>query len=225
MIHKLRPTHPVDKLCQLVEVAKSGYQTWSRGKVIPARRLEDARLVAAIKAAHQRGRGIYGPKKMQTELAALGITAGLNRIKRLRKLHSIRCTHKKKFHVTTDSTHHLPVAENLLARQFAPAAPNRVWAADITYIWTNEGWLFLAASDLLAQEAEGWVTAPLRSRQPVLQSGLPCVAGQPRYADIDVPQRQLPGQRADGKFLRHVEDRELASLPFCHARGSEAGGV
>ena len=97
MIDKLRHTHPVDKLCQLVDVAKSGYQTWSRGKVIPARRLEDARFVTAIKAAHQRGRGTYGPKKIQTELASQGITAGLNRIKRLRKLHGTRCAHKKKF--------------------------------------------------------------------------------------------------------------------------------
>ena len=71
MIDKLRHTHPVDKLCQLVDVAKSGYQTWSCGKVIPARRLEDARLVTAIKAAHQRGRGIYGPKKIQTAQAGV----------------------------------------------------------------------------------------------------------------------------------------------------------
>jgi len=126
MIDKLRHTHPVEKLCPLMAVAKSGYQAWSRGKVIPARRLEDARLVAAIKAAHQRGRGTYGPKKIQTELASQGIAAGLNRIKRLRKLHGIRCTHKKRFRVTTDSKHQLPIAENLLNRQFAPTAPNRV---------------------------------------------------------------------------------------------------
>ena len=71
MIDKLRHTHPVDKLCQLMDVAKSGYQTWSCGKVILARRLEDARLVTAIKAAHQRGRGIYGPKKIQTAQAGV----------------------------------------------------------------------------------------------------------------------------------------------------------
>jgi putative transposase len=113
MIDKLRHTHPVDKLCQLLDVAKSGYQVWSCSKVIPARRLEEARLVVVIKAAHQRGRGIYGPKKIQTKLASQGIVAGLNRIKRLRKLHGIRCTHKKRFRVTTDSKHQLPVAENL----------------------------------------------------------------------------------------------------------------
>ena len=171
MIDKLRHTHPVDKLCQLVDVAKSGYQAWSRGKVIPARRLEDARLLVAIKAAHQRGRGIYGPKKIQAELAALGIVAGLNRIKRLRKLHGIGCTHKKKFRVTTDSKHQLPIAENLLNRQFKPAAPNRVWVADITYIPTNEGWLFLAAiKDLYTCEIVGWAMDKQMTKQLVIDA-------------------------------------------------------
>ncbi len=148
-----------------MDVAKRGYQTWRCGKVIPARQLEEARLVAAIRAAHQRGRGIYGPKKIQTELAMQSLTAGLNRIKRLRKLHGIRCRHKKKFRVTTDSKHLLPVAENLLDRQFAPTAPNRVWVADITYIPTNEGWLFLAAiKDLYTGEIVGWVMDKRTSR-------------------------------------------------------------
>ena len=80
--------------------------------------------------------------------------AGLNRIKRLRRLlvaavvfvlHGIRCTHKKKFRATTDSKHSLPIAENVLNRQFAQTAPNQVWVADITYIPTDEGWLYLAA--------------------------------------------------------------------------------
>ena len=101
------------------------------------------RLLVAIKAAHQRGRGTYGPKKIRDELAEQGIVAGLNRIRRLRTLHGIRCTHKKKFRVTTDSKHNLPVAENLLNRQFSPNSPNQVWVADITYIPTDEGWLFL----------------------------------------------------------------------------------
>ena len=95
-------------------------------------------LTVAIKAAHARGRDIYGPFKIQTELAAQGVMAGINRIKRLRTLHGIRCTHKKKFRVTTDSKHYLPVAPNLLDRQFTCTAPNQVWVADITYIPTGE---------------------------------------------------------------------------------------
>ena len=110
------------------------------------RKREDIRLLLAIKAAHQRSRGTHVPEKIQDELAALGIFAGLNRIKRLRTQHGIRCTHKKKYKATTDSRHNLPVAPNLLDRQFSQTtAPNQVWVADITYVPTDEGWLYLAA--------------------------------------------------------------------------------
>lgn len=132
MINQLRHLHSVYKLCSLLDVARSGYQVWRTGKVVSARKLEDARLVVAIKAAHAGGRGIYGPLKILSELQAQGIHVGLNRIKRLRKLHGIRCTHKKKFRVTTDSKHRLPVAKNLLDRQFTCAQPNQVWVADIS---------------------------------------------------------------------------------------------
>ena len=158
LIDKLRNQHPVARLCALLDVAKSGYHAWSAGKVVPSRPLEEHRLVVAMKAAHQRGRGTYGPKKIQDELADQGILTGLNRIKRLRKQHGIRCTHKKKFRVTTDSKHALPVAPNVLDRQFAhTTAPNQVWVADITYLPTDEGWLYLAAlKDLHTCEIVGW---------------------------------------------------------------------
>ena len=157
MINQLRNQHPISRLCILLDVAKSGYQAWRSGKVIPPRKLEDLRLLVAIKAAPQRGRGIYGPKKIRDELAGQGIVVGLNRIKRLRTLHGIRCTHKKKFRVTTDSKHNLPIAPHLLDRQFVREAPNQVWVTDITYIPTDEGWLFLAAiKDLHTCEIVGW---------------------------------------------------------------------
>ena len=157
MIDQLRNQHPTSRLCLLLDVAKSGYQAWRSGKVVPPRKLEDVRLLVAIKAAHLRGRGIHGPKKIRDELTSQGIIAGLNRIKRLRTLHGIRCTHKKKFRVTTDSKHNLPIAPNLLDRQFVREAPNQVWVADITYIQTDEGWLFLAAiKDLHTCEIVGW---------------------------------------------------------------------
>ena len=171
MINQLRNQHPVAKLCALLNVAKSGYQAWSLGKVVPPRKLEDMRLLVAIQAAHQRGRGTYGPKKIRDELVAYGIVAGLNRIKRLRTLHSIRCIHKKKFRVTTDSQHHLPVAENLLNRQFVRSAPNQVWVADITYIPTDEGWLFLAAiKDLHTCEIVGWAMDSRMTKTRVLDA-------------------------------------------------------
>ena len=105
---------------------------WSAGKVVPPSRLEGARLLAAIKAAYQSSRGTYGPKNIKDVLAAQGFFSGLNRIRRLRTLHGIRCTYKKKLRATTDSKHLLPVAPNLLDRQFERSAPNQVWVAGIT---------------------------------------------------------------------------------------------
>ena len=160
LIDQLRKRHPVAKLCDLLDVAKSGYQAWSAGKVASPRKRDALRLLLAIKAAPQRGRGTYGPEKIQDELTAQGIVAGLNRIKRLRKLHGIRCTHRKKFKVTTDSRHNLPVALNLLDRQSSQTTtPNQVWVADITYVPTDEGWLYLAAiKDLHSCEIVGWAS-------------------------------------------------------------------
>ena len=171
MIHKFRNQHPITRLCALVDVAKSGYQAWCAGKVTSPRQLDEIRLVVAIKAAHQRSRGIYGPEKIQSELRAQGIFASLNRIKRLRRLHGIRCTHKKKFSVTTDSKHQLPIAENVLNRQFSQTAPNQVWVADITYIPTDEGWLFLAAvKDLYTCEIVGWAMDKQMTKQLVIDA-------------------------------------------------------
>ena len=114
-------------------------------------------MIVYIKAAHARGRGIYGALKIQCRACGTRYLVGLNRIKRLRKMHGIACIHKKKFRVTTDSKHRMPVAPNLLDRQFTPAAPNQVWVTDITYIPTDEGWLYLAAvKDLHTCEIVGW---------------------------------------------------------------------
>jgi putative transposase len=99
------------------------------------------------------------------------VRAGLNRIKRLRKLHGIACSHKKKFRLTTDSKHALPVAQNVLNRQFTPAQPNRVWVADITYIPTDEGWLFLSAvKDLYTCEIVGWAMDQQMTKQLVIDA-------------------------------------------------------
>ena len=90
------------------------------------------------RATCERGRGIYGLHKIQSELAAHGIQVGVNRIKSLRKAAGIRCIHKRKFRVTRDSKHKPPVAPNLLGRQFNQLAPNKVWVADMAYIPTDE---------------------------------------------------------------------------------------
>ena len=117
----------------------------------------------AIKAAHERGRGSYGSAKIQEELAGQDLRVGINRIKRLRRLAGIRCKQKRKFKATTDSRHALPIAPNRLVQRFnETTAPNQVWVADITYIATDEGWLYLAGvKDLHTCKlvAGRWITA------------------------------------------------------------------
>ena len=120
-----------------------------------------------IRAIHAEVKGIYGWPRVWKELLASGIRVGKDRVQRLMKLHGIKARSKRKFVVTTDSRHDLPVAENLLARDFRPAAPDRVWSSDITYIATEEGWLYrVAVIDLFSRQVVGW------SMQPHMQTSL-----------------------------------------------------
>lgn len=115
----------------------------------------------AIRAVHSKMRGVYGPRRLQPELAGMGFVAGRDRIARLRREMGIRCRQKRKFKATTNSAHALPVAENVLGQVFAPTQPNQVWAGDITYIPTDEGWLYLAAlKDVFSCEIVGYAMAP-----------------------------------------------------------------
>lgn len=151
----LLPLHTRSMLCRQLNVSVSGYLAHQHHPA-SARRKEDLRLTITIKVAHAHGRAIFGPIKIQAELAAAGIYMSVNRMKRLRKAAGIRCIHKLKFRVTTNSKHKLPIAPNLLNRQFSPSAPNQVCATDITYIPTDEGCLYLAAvKDLYTYEIVG----------------------------------------------------------------------
>ena len=149
--------YKIGVLCKALGLSRSGYHAWKRRKPSSCKR-EEERIVAAIKAAHERGRGNYGPEKIQTEILAIdGLDVGLNRIKRLRHKHGIRCKQKRKFKATTDSKHRMPVAPNLLNQKFEVSKPNQVWVADITYIPTDEGWLYLAGiKDLCTKEIVGY---------------------------------------------------------------------
>ena len=102
------------------------------------------RLEAEIKGAHKRTRQTYGPERLQHELAEHGIRVGICRIKRIRKKLGLSCKQKRKFKVTTDSRHKLPIAENLLGQQFKVYEPDTVWVSDITYVPNGKGWLYPA---------------------------------------------------------------------------------
>jgi transposase InsO family protein len=166
----LRLTYPLPLICRVLETSRSGYYAWlSRS---PSRRTqEEGRLEVEIKAAHKRTRGTCGPERLQRDLAAHGVKVGISRIRRLRKKFGIRCKQIKKFKATTDSNHTLPVAENLINQQFEAASPNQIWVSDITYIPTEEGWLYLAGhKDIFTKEVVGYAMGPRITKDLVSQS-------------------------------------------------------
>lgn len=143
-------------MCAVLAVSSSGYYAW-RGRP-PGQRAEANRaLLNDIRRVYAASRRRYGSPRVHAALHAEGKRAGRNRIARLMQCHGIQAHRKRRFRRTTDSNHAFPLAPNLLARQFSAAAPNRVWLADITYIPTKEGWLYLAVVlDLFSRKVVGW---------------------------------------------------------------------
>jgi putative transposase len=139
----MRLDYPVDLLCRVFDVSRSGFYAWLKRKPC-ARKLADERLKVAIRAVHRQSRETYGARRMQPALNEQGFAAGRDRIDRLRREMGLRCRQKRKFKATTNSKHDLPVVANLLAQRFEPTAPNQQWLVDITYVPTEEGWLYLA---------------------------------------------------------------------------------
>ena len=156
LMRTLRLQYPLSVLCRVLEVSRSGYYAWQHRR--PSKRArENARLEVAIQAAHVRTRQTYGPERLQAELREDGFPAGIGRITRLRKKLGLRCTPVRMFTTTTDSTHALPVAENVLAQTFVATRPNETWVTDITYVPTAEGWLYVAGiKDLFTCEIVGY---------------------------------------------------------------------
>ena len=151
-----KATYPVRMLCRSLLVSASGFYAWCRRG--PSRRAqEDAALKVEIRAAHAASGKRYGSPRIHEDLKADGQHVGRKRVARLMREEGIEGQRKRRFRVTTDSRHSLPVAANQLNRNFTASAPNKVWVTDITYIWTREGWLYLAAIlDLFSRRVVGW---------------------------------------------------------------------
>jgi putative transposase len=150
-----------------MRVSRSGYYKWLRGK--PSKReQEDARLEVSINAAHQRSRETYGTIRIKQELAGEGIQAGRDRIRRLRKKLGLVCKRKKKFKATTDSKHSMPVSPDHLGQDFKVFGPDEAWVCDITYVHTDEGWLYVAgAKDLFSREVVGYAMSSTMTKDLV----------------------------------------------------------
>ena len=154
----------------MLKVSRSGYYAYVK-RPLSKHATHDKRLELEIKAAHKRTYGTYGSERLQKHLLSCGIKAGICRIRRLRKMLGIRCKQVKKYKVTTDSNHTLPVADNLINQNFAVSTPNQVWTSDITYIPTEEGWLYLAThKDLFNGEIIGYATGSRIIKELIMQS-------------------------------------------------------
>jgi len=173
---ELRLKYPVPLMRRIMNVSASGYYAWL-DRPLSKRVLEEMLLEVEIRAAHKRTRQTYGPERLAHDLAEHGIQVGICRIKRIRKKLGLRCKQKRKFRATTDSRHTLPVAENLLGQQFKVCEPNTVWVSDITYVPTDEGWLYLAGhKDLFTGEIVGYAMGERLTRNLVSQSLFRAVA-------------------------------------------------
>ena len=147
---------PMRLMCRALEVSRSGYYAW-RKRPASRRSMKNRLLLERIKEVHKNSRKTYGSPRVHRQLLAEGERCGRGRVERLMSANGIRAKQKRKFVATTDSKHDLPVAENILQREFHVEEPNRVWLSDITYIPTDEGWLYLAGVlDLCSRTAVGW---------------------------------------------------------------------
>jgi transposase InsO family protein len=159
LIHAEKANFPVRAMCRAFNVSSSGYYGYqSRPK--SARAVEDEKLDAQIQTIHEASKQRYGSPRITAELKANGTNVSRKRVARLMNEAGISASAPKKFVTTTDSNHDLPIAPNLLDRDFSPSKANSTWAGDITYVWTATGWMYLAVIlDLFSRKVIGWATA------------------------------------------------------------------
>jgi len=158
--------YPVAVMCRALEISRSGYYAWC-SRPPSQRSRTDERLRVAIRAAHKASRDTNGTRRVHAELQDQGFAAGRDRIGRLRRQMGLRCRQQRRYRVrTTDSNHTMPVAKNLLDQKFVASAPNQVWMTDITYVETDEGWLYLAGvKDLYSCEIVGYAMGEHMTQQ------------------------------------------------------------
>jgi putative transposase len=175
----------VDLMCHVLQVSRSGYYAWRR-RPVSAQAQRRNRLLEQIQAAYAESRQTYGSPRVHAELEVQGVSCSKNTVAKLMRKHALRSKMRRRFVVrTTDSRHEHPVFENRLNQQFEQPSTDQVWAADITYIPTAEGWLYLAAViDLCSRRIVGWATADH------LRAELPCEALQ-RALDQRDPTSEL----------------------------------
>ena len=199
---------PVATLCRVLEVSRSGFYAWEDRD--PSKRsMDDDKLVVEIVAIHKASRETYGSPRVHMELQAMGIAVSRKRVARLMRTLGLESPRKKRFKATTDSKHDMPVAENVLDRKFEVEAPDLAWVTDITYVWTDEGWLYLAAIlDLFSRRVVGFAMSARIDRALVLQA-LRHAAGR-RLPDAGLTHHSDRGsQYASADYRRALRDLQI----------------
>jgi putative transposase len=243
-IEDRRADYPVTILCDVLGVSPAGYYAW-RSRPESERSAANRDLVEDIRRVHRDTSGRYGSPRIHAELKAQGRGASRGRIERLMRHNGIRAIMARPRRVrTTDSRHDLPIAPNLLGRNFFAAAPNRIWLADITYVETDQGWLYLATVlDLYSRRIVGWAMEdhlradlPLAALKMAISAQRPgaglihhsdrgvqlCLGGLPqddavrRLPGLDEPQGRLLRQCPDGELLPHPQNRARSSPAICN---------
>jgi len=170
-VEEHRSQYPVNLMCRLLEVSTSTYYGWRRRESPTAREQRRQELTFQIRLAHRESHGIYGSPRIHAVLQLRGIPCSKNTVETLMRKAGIRAKTARKYRCTTDSNHSLPVAENLVQREFLPEAPNLIWAGDITEIVTREGRLYLAVIlDLYSRLVVGWSVRTTMETQLVVNA-------------------------------------------------------
>ncbi len=200
--------YPMRILCRVLRVSRSGYYAW-RTRRPSARALEDEQLRPKVAEAFKTGRGTYGSPRVRDELVEQGFEIGRKRVARLMVELGLQGVSPRKFRITTNSDHDHRIAENVLDRDFKAGGPNEKWATDITYIWTGEGWLYLAVvMDLYSRRIVGWSVADHMETRLCL----------------DALQKALV-HRVNVEGLIHHSDRGVQYASDAYRKALEAAGI
>lgn len=170
MINSLRKDYPLQTLCKVLNVSTSGFADWQACDT-PTHWLSNTQLLVLVRSIYAEFKGAYGGPRIYRELKSRGYPVSKTRLQRLMQTHGIRARHKRRYKATTNSKHTLPTAPNLLNREFDTTAPDEVWTADITYIPTQEGWLYLAVvMDLNTRAIVGWAMDARMTKDLVIRA-------------------------------------------------------
>ena len=169
-IAKNEGTLPLKRLCQIMDVSPRGYRAW-RTRPMSKTQRTDMVVLAHIREQFALSLGSYGRPRMAEELRELGLAVGERKVGRLMRENAIAVKRNKKFKATTDSNHSFNIAPNLLDRDFFAEQPNQKWAGDISYVWTREGWLYLAVIiDLHSRRVIGWAVSSRMKRDLAIRA-------------------------------------------------------